>query len=94
MYFACATINRSRVSVPEQCTISFTAHKTDEGAAFDTLDATFVPTNDQSSNMRQVVFPDNWTDLVRVRMVIIESTGDFAYSSIFIDNVAFRTNGC
>lgn len=92
LYFGCAANTlQSAASVPQQCTIAFTAFKAGSSVAYDTINAQFNPDNAVSSKMTQVKFPSSWTKLGNVEISVVQATTTELLNALLIDNVSYKS---
>lgn len=91
LYFGCVVNTlESAVSVPEECTIAFTAFKKGSSTPYETVNQQFNPSNPLISGMTEVTFPSSWKGLERVEISIVQALLTSTLSALLIDNVAYK----
>lgn len=90
LYFGClANTGATVASVPETCTLAFTAYRGD--FAFETINESFQPTNAVSSKMVKVEFPLSFSGLTRMDVAVVSSADPEAITGVSVDSVSYIT---
>lgn len=90
LYFGCVPDTEASVaSVPETCTVAFTAYRGD--VAVETINESFKPTNALSSKMVKVNFPASFAGVTRMDMAVVSSEVGETLTAVLIDSASYIT---
>jgi hypothetical protein len=92
LYFGC-TLNTilSFASLPVPCTIAFTGIKNGDDARRTTVNIRFNPQNPLKSSLGKATFEgEEWTDLTKLKLAVVQSTPTATLTGLFIDSIKYR----
>ncbi|KAK5130092.1 hypothetical protein LTR08_002480 [Meristemomyces frigidus] len=91
-YFGCAINTLETVaSVPQQCTVAFTAYKFGVASPFHTVNQSFSPSDLLNSEMTQAIFDYNYEGVDRVDVAVVGGVTPGTLVGLLIDNVQYTT---
>jgi hypothetical protein len=93
-YFGCVVNTvETAASVPQACTVAFSAYKKGQSEVFRTVNQQFDPTNPLLSKMTKATFDFAFADLDRVDVAVVGGLTPGTLTGLLIDNVQYRTYG-
>lgn len=93
-YFGCVVDTvETAASVPQACTIAFSAYKTGQSEVYKTVNVQFNPSNPLISKMTKATFDSSFAGLDRVDVAVVGGLTPSALTGLLIDNVQYRTYG-
>lgn len=93
-YFGCVVDTvETAASVPQACTIAFSAYKKGQSEVYKTVNVQFNPSNPLISKMTKTTFDSSFAGLDRVDVAVVGGLTPSALTGLLIDNVQYRTYG-
>ena len=93
-YFGCVVDTvETAASVPQACTIAFSAYKKGQSEVYKTVNVQFNPSNPLISKMTKATFDSSFAGLDRVDVAVVGGLTPSALTGLLIDNVQYRTYG-
>ena len=93
-YFGCVVDTvETAASVPQACTIAFSAYKKGQSEVYKTVNVQFNPSNPLILKMTKATFDSSFAGLDRVDVAVVGGLTPSGLTGLLIDNVQYRTYG-
>ncbi|KAK3714703.1 hypothetical protein LTR37_007683 [Vermiconidia calcicola] len=90
VFFGCVANTVSSVAtVPQQCTVAFTAYKPGSSVPFGTINQQFDPTGPVLSSLNKATFPESWGKVGKISVAIVQATTTSTLTGLFLDDAQY-----